>query len=78
MIWHASQPVLASTTICIGEDPLTPPAVRLIIKRIARRAADEHRVNLFGKEPGLAIAGFNTHSLRVGLSQDLFASGEDA
>lgn len=73
-----AQPVLASTTYCIGEDSLTPAAVRLIIKRTARRAADEHLVNLFGKELDLAIAGLSTHSLRVGLTQDLFASGEDA
>lgn len=73
-----AQPVLASTTYCIGEDPLTPAAVRLIIKCTARRAADEHLVNLVGKELDLAIAGLSTHSLRVGLTQDLFASGEDA
>jgi len=73
-----AKPVLASTTYCIGEDPLTPAAVRLIIKRIARRAADEHLVNLFGEELDAAIAGLSTHSLRVGLTQDLFASGEDS
>jgi hypothetical protein len=73
-----AMPVLASTTYCVGKDPLTPAAVRLIIKRTARRAADEHLVNLFGKELDLAIAGLSTHSLRVGLTQDLFASGEDA
>ena len=52
--------------------------MRLIIKRTARRAADEHLVNLFGKELDAAIAVLSTHSLRVGLTQDLFASGEDA
>jgi hypothetical protein len=40
--------------------------VRLIIKRTARRAADEHLVNLFGKELDAAIAALSTHSLRVG------------
>ena len=73
-----AQPKLASTTFVIGKDPLTPAAVRLIIKRTARRAADEHLVNLFGKELDAAIAALSTHSLRVGLTQDLFASGEDA
>lgn len=73
-----AQPVLASTTYCIGGDPLTPAAGRLIIKRTARRAADEHLVNLFGKELDTAVAGLSTHSLRVGLTQDLFASGKDA
>jgi hypothetical protein len=72
------QPVLASSTYIIGEDALTSAAVRLIIKRTARRAAQEHLVNLFGKELDEAIAALSTHSLRVGLTQDLFASGEDA
>jgi len=70
--------VLAKTTYAVGEDALTPAAVRLIIKRTARRAADEHLVNLFGKDLDTAIAALSTHSLRVGLTQDLFASGEDA
>lgn len=73
-----ARPVLESTTYVIGKDPLTPAAVRLIVKRTARRAADEHLVNLFGKELDAAIAALSTHSLRVGLTQDLFASGEDA
>jgi integrase len=72
------QPVLASSTYIIGENALTPAAVRLIIKRTARRAADDHLVNLVGKELDVAIAGLSTHSLRVGLTQDLFASGEDS
>ena len=69
---------LAATTFGIGEDALTPAAVRLIIKRTARRAADEHLVALIGEELDQAIAGLGTHSLGVGLTQDLFASGEDA
>ena len=44
----------------------------------ARRAAAEGLVNLFGKELDDAIAALSTHSLRVGLTQDLFANGEDA
>ena len=59
-------------------DPLTPTAVRLIIKRAARRAVDEHLVKLSGKELDAAIRALSTHSLRAGLTQDLFASGEDA
>jgi len=73
-----AKPVLASTTYVIGEAPMTPAAVRLIIKRTAMRAADEHLVNLVGKDLDAAIAALSTHSLRVGLTQDLFASGEDA
>jgi hypothetical protein len=70
--------MMASTTFIVGDDPLTPAAVRLIIKRTARRAVGEHLVNLSGKEIDAAINGLSTHSLRVGLTQDLFASGEDA
>lgn len=69
---------LASTTFLIGEESLTPAAVRLIIKRTARRAAEEGIVSLFGRELDAAIADLSTHSLRVGLTQDLFATGEDA
>lgn len=76
--WAAPQPVPATSTSILGEDPLTPAAVRLIIKRTARRAADEHLVTLVGLELDMAIATLSTHSLRVGLTQDLFASGEDA
>lgn len=69
---------LASTTLILGEAPLTPAAVRLIIKRTARRAAEEGIVNMFGPTLDAAIAELSTHSLRVGLTQDLFATGEDA
>jgi hypothetical protein len=44
--------------------------VRLIIKRTARRAADEHLVNLFGADLDTAIAALSTHSLQVRLTQD--------
>lgn len=73
-----SKPVLSSTTYVIGEEPLTAAAVRLIIKCTAMRAAEDHLVNLVGKELDAAISALSTHSLRVGLTQDLFASGEDA
>ena len=43
-----------------------------------REPPDEHLLDLFGKELDAAIAALSTHSLRVGLTQDLFASGEDA
>jgi integrase len=75
----AAQPAkLATVAYMIGEEALTPAAVRLIIKRRARQAAEEGLVSLFGKELDGAIAALSTHSLRVGLTQDLFANGEDA
>jgi len=62
----------------IGEEALTPAAVRLIIKRTALRAAECGLVSLIGKDLDRGIAALSTHSLRVGLTQDLFANGEDA
>lgn len=74
-----SQPAQpAAVTYAIGETALTAAAVRQILKRTARRAANEGLVTLFGNELDEAIAGLSTHSLRVGLTQDLFANGEDA
>lgn len=68
----------ASVTYKIGEKALTPAAVRLIIKHVARAAADQGLVDLAGAALADAIAGLSAHSLRVGLTQDLFAHGEDA
>ena len=52
--------------------------MRLIIKRTALAAADHGLVKLMGLDLVEAIRGLSTHSLRVGLTQDLFANGEDA
>ncbi|WP_256869531.1 tyrosine-type recombinase/integrase [Sphingobium lactosutens] len=68
----------ATATYKIGEDALTPAAVRLIIKRTALAAADQGLVDLMGADLAEAINALSTHSLRVGLTQDLFANGEDA
>lgn len=73
-----TQPAPATSTLMLGEAALTPAAVRLIIKRTARQAADDHLVTLVGSELDTAIDKLSTHSMRVGLTQDLFASGEDA
>jgi len=69
---------LAKVAYAIGGSALTPAAVRLIIKRTALRAADLGLVELYGAALEEAIAKLSTHSLRVGLTQDLFASGADA
>lgn len=65
-------------TYAIGEGAITPAAVRLILKRTALRAADFGLVQLYGQALDDAIAQLSTHSLRVGLTQDLFANGADA
>jgi len=68
----------ASVTFIIGEQSLTAAAVRNIIRKRALAAADLGLVCLMGKELEHAIDALSTHSLRVGLTQDLFANGEDA
>jgi integrase len=73
-----SPPRSARIEYAIGEHALTPAAVRLIIKRNAQRAADLGHVSLQGRALEVAIATLSSHSLRVGLTQDLFAAGEDA
>src|SRR3546814_2026652 len=75
----AARPARAATvTYGIGERALTPAAMRLIIKRTALAAADQGLVDLMGADLDHAIDALSTHSLRVGLTQDLFANGEDA
>src|SRR3546814_13076937 len=75
----AARPARAATvTYGIGERALTPAAMRLIIKRTALAAADQGLVDPMGADLDHAIDPLSTHSLRVGLTQDLFANGEDA
>lgn len=75
----AAQPARhATATYIVGDTGLTPAGVGLIIKRVARAAADQGFVRLFGRDLEAALAQLSTHSLRVGLTQDLFANGADA
>lgn len=64
-------------TYTIGSAPLTRQGVTGIYRRIARTAANAGLVDLPAGELDQAIAALSTHSLRVGLTQDLFAAGED-
>ncbi|WP_010165099.1 site-specific integrase [Sphingomonas sp. PAMC 26617] len=67
----------AQVTYTIGETPLTRQGVCAIYRRIALAAADAGLVDIAGSKLHDAIAALSTHSLRVGLTQDLFAAGED-
>lgn len=69
--------VQAMVTYTIGETPLTRQGVCGIYRRIALAAADAGLVEISGAKLYDAIAALSTHSLRVGLTQDLFAAGED-
>ena len=68
----------AGTTFTVGEHALTRAAIAAIIKKRARLALDYGTVNLGSANEEEAVAALSTHSLRVGLTQDLFANGEDA
>jgi len=64
-------------TYTVGEAPLTRQGVTAIYRRIALAAAHAGLVEIAPGELDAAIAALSTHSLRVGLTQDLFAAGED-
>lgn len=64
-------------TYTVGTAPLTRQGVTGIYRRIALAAATAGLVDIKAGELNAAIAGLSTHSLRVGLTQDLFAAGED-
>ncbi len=68
----------ASVTYAVGDAALTVAAVRAIIRKRALASADLGLVDLMGDDPKRALDALSTHSLRVGLTQDLFANGEDA
>jgi len=64
-------------TFTVGSVPLTRQGVTGIYRRIALAAARAGLVDVPVGELEAAIAALSTHSLRVGLTQDLFAAGED-
>jgi hypothetical protein len=62
-------------TFTVGTAPLTRQGVTGIYRRIALAAAAAGLVEIAAGELEAAIAALSTHSLRVGLTQDLFAAG---
>lgn len=64
-------------TYTVGALPLTRQGVTGIYRRIAFATAAAGLVELPTGDLDAAIAAISTHSLRVGLTQDLFAAGED-
>lgn len=61
----------------IGEGPLTRQGIGAIYKRLVRAVIDEGLVEVEPGREGDLQRAISTHSMRVGLTQDLFASGED-
>jgi integrase len=72
-----SETALARTTYSIGTAPLTRQGVNGIYRRVALAAFELGLVSLPAGELTAAVQALSTHSLRVGLTQDLFAAGED-
>lgn len=62
----------------IGVDPLHPASVGPIYRAMIRRAFDRGALSdLTSDDLNRLLNGISAHSTRVGLNQDLFASGED-
>ena len=68
---------MARTTYSIGTASLTRQGVNAIYRRVALSAYDKGLVALPVSKVTPALKALSTHSLRVGLTQDLFAAGED-
>lgn len=65
------------TTYSIGSAPLTRQGVNSIYRRVAMAAFDRGLVKMPIGKVFDAVQALSSHSLRVGLTQDLFAAGED-
>ena len=68
---------MARITYTIGTASLTRQGVNGIYRRVALSAYDKGLVTLPISKVTHALKALSTHSLRVGLTQDLFAAGED-
>lgn len=75
--WEGCPAEPARTTYSIGATPLTRQGVNGIYRRVALAAFDKGFVQLPIAKVHDAVKALSTHSLRVGLTQDLFAAGED-
>jgi integrase len=62
----------------VGEGGLSRSGVLAIYRKVGLRAADFGLVDLAGEELVAAIKGLSTHSMRVGLTLDLFRQDLDA
>lgn len=62
----------------VGEGGLSRSGVLAIYRKVALQAADLGLVHLAGEELDAAVRGLSTHSMRVGLTLDLFKQEFDA
>ena len=70
--------VPARTEYDVGDKPLHPGSIGPIWRAMVRRAFDQGALgDLTADDLDRLLKGISAHSTRVGLNQDLFASGED-
>jgi hypothetical protein len=70
--------VPARTEYDVGEGALHPGSIGPIWRAMIRRAFDKGALSdLTADDLAQLLKGVSAHSTRVGLNQDLFASGED-
>ena len=66
------------TVVTLGEGPLRPQAVTQIFKSRVQEAWDQGLLpDLTAQELAQWIKGISAHSTRIGMTNDLFAAGED-
>lgn len=67
----------AVATYTPGTEPLTRQGVNEIYRRVAKRAWAEGHINVPKDDISGFLKALSSHSLRVGLTQDLIASGQE-
>ena len=67
----------AERVYTIGPNSLTRQGVNAIYRRVAESAFEQGLVDVSAAMLDKVVKAISTHSLRVGLTQDLFAAGED-
>ena len=74
---RGSPAIVAQTVYTIGSQPLSRQAVNALYRKVAEAAYDRGLIALTAAQLCEAVRALSTHSLRVGLTHDLFAAGED-
>lgn len=69
--------IRAEKVFTVGSSALTRQGVTSIYRRVATDAFDKGLVDMSAAKLFDAVLAISTHSLRVGLTHDLFAAGED-
>ena len=70
-------PSAATATYTVGSNPLTRQGVVKIIRRVIETAWLDGRIAVKGDDIDAYLSRVSTHSLRVGLTQELIAGGQE-